>query len=154
MGRVNPPGISYLYTALDEQTAIAEMRMGRECVLSLAPVSLICDVRLVDLSNVKPLRSPLGRETLKADLDDRWLLMRFAEELSKPVRPEDGPLEYVPTQYLAETVLDLGYDGLLYKSGFAKGENLVLFDKAIAQVDDVRLVVVEDINVEWNDYLP
>ena len=64
-------------------------------------------------------------------------------------------MDYVPTQYLAELVLDLGYDGLVYGSGFdPNGENLVLFDTGVATVEEVDLVFVEDTRIEWNRYLP
>ncbi len=40
----------------------------------------------------------------------------LSELFSKPITKEDDILDYIPTQYIAEYVKNLGYDGIAYKS--------------------------------------
>ena len=62
---------------------------------------------------------------------------------------EVGPFEYVPTQFAAELLRDVGFDGIAYASSLGKGSNLVLFRPAfaawvasdLANVDDVSYVI-------------
>ena len=57
-----------------------------------------------------------------------------------PTRPNENPLEYVPTQYLCEFVKSLGVGGIRYRSSLRpEGWNIVLFDPTRAQqVHDVQ----------------
>ncbi|MGV8691733.1 hypothetical protein ACV35Z_37515, partial [Pseudomonas aeruginosa] len=59
------------------------------------------------------------------------LLELFSAELSKPVRPENGNLEYIPTQFLCEFIKsEAKFDGLIFNSSFGDGKNYVFFDGA------------------------
>lgn len=73
-------------------------------------------------------------------------------ELALPVSPEDSEVEYVPTQYLAEAILDLGYDGIRYRSAVRTGgANFVFFDPEALTIDPAtRLVEVQSIEVTFH----
>lgn len=153
-GRANPPGISYLYAALDAKTAVAEMRPARGALLSLARLTTTQVMRVVDLAKVTPLNSLFeiteyyGVPTLRIPIEDRELLLRFAYELARPVWQTDASVDYLPTQYLAEFILSLGYDGIIYNSGFSNGKNIVLFPVNAAEVEEVNLAEVTKVNIE------
>ncbi len=63
----------------------------------------------------------------------------MAYEIAKPVRRNDSPLEYLPTQYIAEFVKSEGYDGVEYESTLRKGGvNLALFDESLVECVNVK----------------
>lgn len=145
-GRANPPGISYLYVALEEETAVAEMRVGISAPVSVAELRASKDLSIVDLSAIEPLSSPLGVEALEFEIRARALLREFASELSRPVHASDPELSYIPSQYLAEMILELGYDGIIYRSSYrSSGRNAVIFDPEALDVVDTKLVTIKAI---------
>lgn len=146
-GRGNPSGISYIYAASDEKTAIAEKRPGRKSLLSLAELIAVRNLRLIDLAHLRPLESPFGIDDLAYEIQARRLLRVLSGELSKPVSPEDHPDEYLPSQFLCELILSRGYDGVIYVSGYGPGQNYLLFDTKSARARKVKLVEVTDTNV-------
>lgn len=145
--RGNPPGISYLYASSDGKTAVAEKRPARKSVLSLAELRTTKELSLVDLCSVPYLKSPFGVEFLSNELRTRRLLRVLGSELSRPVSTEDSPSEYLPSQFLCEFILDSGYDGVIYSSGYGPGKNYLIFDTKAAEPNKVMLVEVQDSNV-------
>ncbi|MDP1820907.1 MAG: RES domain-containing protein [Acidimicrobiales bacterium] len=135
--RMSPPGISFFYAAADDETALAELRGvdGEYATTATWMVNRLC--RVVDLD---PARMPdmpsifdLGRRHLRAPLA---FLLRFAEEIAKPVRAGDDPaVDYVPTQVVAEYIRHIvrtstndPIDGIRYPSAARRGgANVVLF---------------------------
>ena len=146
-GRGNPPGISYLYAASDSETAVAEQRPGRKSLLSLAELKTVKELSLIDLANVSYLNSPFGIEFLAYEIQARRLLGVLGNELSRPVSTEDSPNEYLPSQFLCEFILNSGYDGVIYASGYGPGQNYLIFDTKAAVPKEVRLVEVQDSQV-------
>lgn len=119
-GRVNPEGISYLYTAKDIKTAILEMRpqMGQD--FSIATIEITKEAKLFDFTY-----SPEQAE------DGDFIILNEFQKISKEFsKPNFGnPVDYVPTQYLCECIKRLGFDGIRYKSAVSEtGINVVLFD--------------------------
>lgn len=67
----------------------------------------------------------------------KWVAFTYARLLSKqiflPVETKDKELMYAPFQCIAQYLLSLGYEGIVYSSTvFPKGKNVVLFDKDAA----------------------
>ncbi len=67
----------------------------------------------------------------------KWAAYTYARLLSKqifiPVETEDKELMYSPFQCIAQYLLSLGYEGIVYSSTvFPEGKNVVLFDKNAA----------------------
>ncbi len=147
-GRGNPPGISYLYTASSPKTAVAEKRPSRSAILSLADMKTIKDLRMVDLVSSFYLESPFGIEFLAFELSSRRLLRILSSELSRPVSVDDGPIEYLPSQFLCELILNSGYDGVIYPSGFGDDKNFLIFDIKAAVVNNVQLAEVRETKIE------
>lgn len=135
-GRANPAGIPYLYVAEQAMTAVCEIRPflgGRVTVAAVKPRS---DLQLVDLTKVRFIESPFGLADLQVEMERNALLSILNRELSKPVNPALAEIEYVPTQYLAEVILNAGYDGIRYKSAMHSGGfNVVFFDQDKLEID-------------------
>jgi len=134
-GRMNPAGISYLYLAFDEKTALGEVLSGPPSTAAIGSFETVQDLIVLDLSDIPPLPSIF-------DDDHRWereqllFLQRFAKAIARPVR-KDGRehVEYVPSQVVSEYfsrvfLSDDGQpiNGLIYPSAVCPGgKNVVIF---------------------------
>ena len=126
-GRANPKGIPYLYMASNIDTAISEIRPSGQDRVSVGTFRSNKSLILVDLRT--PLTfSPfqLGND-IGQILDYFKLLRRLGEELSRPIHHSVTELEYIPLQYLCETIKNYGYDGIVYSSSLGSGYNVAVF---------------------------
>lgn len=144
-GRINPPGFSFLHLASDRDTAVAETRPDKGDVVSTAVFRTTQEMTVADLANVPDLASPFQSGDLLRDTESRGLMKLLNHEFALPVSPDLGPVEYVPTQYAAELLRDVGFDGVVYSSSLGTGENLVLFRPTSAQWVASALAKVEDV---------
>ena len=151
-GRANPPGIPYLYIGSTPDTSIAEIRPHTDETATIAEFRVNpININVVDLRNPKLLISPfsLGDEdnigALRSDID---FLERPGAELTRPVRPQAAPVEYVPSQFLCEFIKRFGWDGVLYSSSVSDGVNLALFDPEKALPKRATLWRIEKVSVE------
>lgn len=149
-GRANPPGISYLYTASDPYTAVAEIRPWADSCVTVAELSVQKSIKITDLVDVPYLKTPFGHEDLRAEVDCRDILRNLGKALSRPVAPDAHDVDYIPTQYLAEMVLSHGYDGIRYPSALGTGSNVVLFDTAIALPVKTSLIKISGVRYQTN----
>ena len=64
-------------------------------------------------------------------------------------KPYNGDVsKYLPTQYLAEEIKKMGFDGLRFNSSLHEGgKNVVLFDPEICKATSSDLVDVKGINI-------
>ncbi len=141
-GRLNPPGIPFLYLADDERTAVAEIRPAMNDLVSVAAFTTSRTLKIADLTNITPLDSPFGHDDLVNEVEIRRLLEEVGRQLSQPVNPDSDQIEYVPTQFFAEVVRDADFHGIAYPSALGQGTNLVLFDPDDAEPQECRLVRV------------
>jgi hypothetical protein len=151
-GRANPPGIPYLYVGSTPVTAISEIRPHTGETTTVAKFTIDTDkLSIVDLRSPKELISPfsLGDEdkigALRSDID---FLERLGTELTRAVRPQSAPVEYVPSQYLCEFIKRSGWDGVLYSSSVSDGINLALFEPDKAVPVNVELWHVKTVLVD------
>jgi hypothetical protein len=160
-GRANAKGIPFLYTATDPDTALAEMRPWLLAKLTLVELTVLKNCRLIDCSlNITP--------GVIAELDHRFFDGTNVEpntakkesgvwgdigyHFSKPVDRSEQELDYLPTQVLAESFRDAGYDGIVYKSLLNKhGKNIVFFDTAIAKITRYRLFKLRSIEHQFDE---
>jgi hypothetical protein len=130
-GRANPLGIPYLYVADDLLTCISEVRPSNSSCVYVSEITPVRELSVLDLTSPRKLcsASAFGEEQLFAALGFLGLLELFSEELSKPIRPENGSLDYIPTQFLCEFIKsEAKFDGLIFNSSFGGGKNFVFFD--------------------------
>ena len=133
---------------------MAEIRPWKGALVSVARFVLTREITIIDLANIPPIQTPFGIDSLAWVLESRQMLSILGEKLSTPIDPQASEIEYVPTQYLAELIRELRYDGILYKSVLGSDDNLVLFDPSAAQVELVELVEVTDVQYSIEPYRP
>ena len=135
-GRMNPPGISYFYAALERETAVGELAPAPPIELAAAEFVLRRDVQVLNLCDLPP-----GPSIFDTDRNDelQWLgfLRGFSEAISQPVAKDGGEhIDYVPSQVVCEWFAQVygaseegaRLDGILYSSAVVPGgRNLVLF---------------------------
>lgn len=141
-GRVNPRGIAYLYLAVDERTACAEVRPWLGSYISLGLFRTNRDLRVVDCTqDKKRWQLKFNPVTFKPvpwtpEEYESVVWGDIAYSMSEPVLPEDSGLSYVPTQIIAESLRHNGADGIAYRSLLGeKGTNIALFN-----IEDAELV--------------
>lgn len=145
-GRANPDHIRYLYLSEDEVTPVYEVRPIIGNTVSVATFKLQRDVRLYDLTiDVHNIENNNVIELPR-------LYNTIGEMFSRPYNGDT--YKYLPTQYIAEEIKNMGFDGLRFKSSLNKnGYNVVLFnpDDCVAVSSD--LVEVKGIELKLDDPL-
>jgi RES domain-containing protein len=139
-GRVSPRGIPCLYLASNMKTAVAEVRPWVDAYVSLAQFKIVKECRVVDCRAAK---------SDKLDKQQALIWSDIAYAFSKPMSPEEPHLEYVPTQILAETFREHGFDGLVYESLLNKGTNIALFDPKNADLMNCGLHKIRAVNFDF-----
>lgn len=122
-GRLNRQHIAYLYVATDSYTAMAEVRPHPGHYVSLGRFKASRELVVVDLANVVLWPFALNNESLAM-----FVLFRTIEQaFATPVIPGDET-GYLATQFLADVIRQLGYDGVTYRSSVGKGTNITVFE--------------------------
>lgn len=142
-GRMNPAGISYLYLAFSEMTAVVEVIDAASLEVAVAEFALVRDLRILDLTGL-PIEPSVFDEERRDQREGLVFLKHFVQEISKPVA-KDGyeHINYVPSQVVSEFFAlvfknddGIGLDGIIFPSSVHPGgKNLVLFptDRGIAR---------------------
>ena len=134
-GRANSVGISRLYLADNLETTFHEIRAAEYDYVTIGTFKALRDIKVVDLKRIA-LISPFS-----IDVDCTALainsehLRRINEEMSKTMRRGDSPLDYLPTQYIADFIMSITdekgvpmFDGIEYQSAMhSRGANLTIF---------------------------
>ena len=142
-GRANQAQQPVLYLANNRSTALAEVRPWKGAAVAIAEMRVKQRLSLVDLSQVRPVKSPFFEDLLKWRIDLANLLYRLAQDMSRPVMPHEQETLYKPTQLLALMIQATGYDGCIYPSAMGSGKNYVLFDTQAAEVLNIEHVRVK-----------
>jgi hypothetical protein len=160
--RIGVTGIPVLYLSSDKDTAMSEVRPWKDQRVSLAKLRVTKDLNIVDchqsgldgtiadVDKLWPLAS-LRRKEITPDSeheDIAWTWIDYA--FSKPVSQLDDPLEYIPTQVIAEFFKTEGYDGIKYRSSVALGYNVALFDVNAAKVFETMLYYTNGISYRFS----
>lgn len=128
--RANYKGIPYLYCANDPYISIVECRPRLGAKVSVATIEVLEHLRLFDTTiqywPVNAMEDPVKSSLLK-DLSRLY---------SEPISYADDTADYIPTQFIAEYIKNLGYDGIVYQSSLTpeikqKGRyayNVVIFN--------------------------
>lgn len=126
--RANYKYIPYLYCTPDSYVAVAELRPHLGSVISIARLQVNEELKLFNLA------SPLTNDT-----DKNKFLNELGVMFSEPVDSSDSIKDYIPTQYMAEYIRDLGYDGIAYKSSYMNLEASV--KKGVSYTDICNFVI-------------
>lgn len=136
-GRMNPPGIAYLYASLQQKTALREVGVNPQNngAVFVATFTLSRDLLVVDLT--EEISTPSIFDVAYKHERDHSLFMReFIKAISAPVQ-KDGRehIAYVPSQVVCEYLAQI-YEpqsgehlaGILFPSAIHQGgKNLVVF---------------------------
>lgn len=130
-GRANPLGIPYLYVSESEMTTVYETRSSLYDQLTVGRFYLLEPLQVISLRQVDII-GPFEIQEKGFELGEfisiRPFLIRLQNELSKPIRKQDAPFDYLPTQYLCEYIKFLGFDAIEYDSAMhVGGYNLAVF---------------------------
>lgn len=133
-GRMNARGISVFYGALDAATALAEVRPPVGSKVLVVRFEILRTVRLLDVEALRSLRTrgSLFDPSFTGRLQKAKFLKGLSDRISAPVMPDDEPLEYLPTQAVADFLaneVNPPLDGIIYRSVQTGNDklNIVLF---------------------------
>jgi hypothetical protein len=136
-GRMNARGISVFYAASNQRAAIAELRPPVASRIAVARFEIIRKLRLLDLTALRDnsVTSSIADFGLAGRKESAVFLRSLSERITRPVMPDDEPLEYLATQAIADflaTEASASIDGIIFPSAQAAGDacNAVLFHKA------------------------
>ena len=139
-----------LYVADQEKTAVSEVRPALGFYVSVAPITLNRNVRVLDLTKLLEALNPFIQESIDWHLGIRSLLNRLGEEMSRPLERDDDRSFYLPCQRLADFIRENGFDGMRYPSALNPGgSSVVFFDPGIGTVGESKLVKITEINVAY-----
>ena len=145
-GRANARYISFLYTALDVETAIMEIAPKINLPISVAEIELNRDIKIFDFSIYRQ-----GEEGIGIKLDS------LSKLFSSPNYNDES--EYLPTQYLCEYIRELKFEGLCFKSSVnLEHKNLVIFDCDNAtksyKINGSKVYNVSEQKIKFEQILP
>ncbi|WP_253264722.1 RES family NAD+ phosphorylase [Aeromonas sp. 1805] len=130
--RMSPSGISFMYTAGDYHTAIAELRPYISDTIAIGEFVTKKDLNFFDftlLDNIKIKDPNILEDPNSKFFRYRYLLHKLHDLISRPVRPTD--VSYIDIQVLSETIRNYKdgiFNGIKFKSSQKpKGFNYVLF---------------------------
>lgn len=132
-GRANPDGIAYFYGASDLDTAIAEVRPWVGAEVSVGIFQIVRDLSLVDCT-IGHDSHAFYYKTPDVKKWDEIVWKDIDRAFARPISPNDTSKSYIPTQILAELFLEIGFDGVAYKSTLGTGHNIAIF-----KLDSVEL---------------
>lgn len=123
-GRMNPTGVAVFYGATDPEVALAEVRPPVGCKVLVGCFEVIRPLRLLDLAALKDLHDDNGSffdDAYRSRLKRAQFLRGLCWRISRPVMPNDQPIEYLPTQAIADFLATaecppLPLDGIVYPS--------------------------------------
>ena len=119
-GRINPEGISYLYTCDCIETCIAEVKPY-----------ISSHVSVIDIKPKKHLKifSVDSKDYKKYGLEGNIFIDFLKAKFMEPYKPEES-LEYLPTQFIAEYIKNKECDGIKHSSSASNiGNNFIIFNE-------------------------
>ncbi|MFH0260238.1 RES domain-containing protein [Vibrio barjaei] len=149
-GRMNPRGIAVFYGALEQQTAITEVRPHVGSFVVVGKFDLIKQLRLVDLSALQEVVSDRTElfDPRTYHLEQQAIFLDLlSKKISKPIHPHEAEIEYITTQVIAE-YLSKSFDGLVFSSAQKsdKQHNVVLFHSS-SKVKPVSRKTDEEVDI-------
>ena len=142
-GRMNPAGISYFYTGLDEPTALAEVLERPPCRAAIGVFEPNKELPVLDLTNLPPVPSVFD-SSKRLERDGLLFLYEFVDVVAKPIAKDGNEhVDYVPTQIVCEYFAQVfttedgkRLSGIIYPSTVRPvGKNIVIFPSRKVLVD-------------------
>ena len=146
--RANYRYIPYLYCSNNPYISLVETRPRMGALVSVATIVNEEKIRLLDFTiQNKPSKMTEAKRNLFLDLSTLF---------STPVTSDDDILDYIPTQFIAEYVKNLGYDGIAYSSSLTpdfnqyspERYNIVVFNYKKCTVIKSNVVKIQNIYID------
>jgi hypothetical protein len=148
-GRINPEGIGVLYLSSDDKTVLNEVRANTFDYVTIGKFKSVSDIKVVNLSGILGTSPFFYQGELEKYAVNRKVFQEIATEIAKPLRRSDSPIEYLPTQYIAEFIKSQGYNGVEYASTLREGGyNVAVFDETLLECASVNTIEVTNIQYE------
>lgn len=149
-GRIQSEGVSFLYTATEAETAIAEVRpnIGDKVAIGEFRIKDARTLKILKINQHLSYDDILDRdnESIRFNVLEKFLkASRFSlDHFSAPAKPEELDL-YKETIFIAQLIQEMGYDGLSYASACnpGSGVNYAFFSASHFVCDRVHHRTVE-----------
>ena len=145
-GRINPQGISYLYCAFAEETAISEIRPWKGADISVGEFETTEEVMAVDLSarpkdtptsNLEDINKKVFTQLVSSIINSHYF--------SAPAHDHDA-LAYLASQYISERFKSNGIQAILYPSALhGTGKNVAFFSPNVTKCNSVNLFKIDNV---------
>ncbi|MFD2670306.1 RES family NAD+ phosphorylase [Marinicrinis sediminis] len=143
-GRANPAFIKYLYTAEDAYTALVEIRPYLNSLVSVSKIQVNENLRVADFTY---------DGFSKTNGIEEHLFYFIMSDFSKP--SNSNRKDYIPTQYIAEYVKNLGFDGIRFNSSLhGRGRNVTIFNYDKCEAVDSKVYKINDLCFEAKAVAP
>lgn len=142
-GRMNPSGVVAFYGGFDIDTCIAELRPPVGSTVVSAEFEILKPMVVLDTTAfASPPREPNVFSDHHSERMAQWRFMqRFMHEIAQPISPDDEHLDYIPTQAVAEYLLNhhvfelegqqVKIEAILYRSAQnSEGINIAVLGEA------------------------
>lgn len=149
-GRANRNSEPVLYLADNAETALAEVRAWNGMAVAIARYEVKKPLLVVSFLNFQQPESPFFQEFLEWWGRLSALFDRLADELSRPVLPNEDETIYFSTQYLCDWVRKSGYDGIEYPSAMGSGFNVAIFNWDNIEPQDIQYVRIKRIKHSYD----
>lgn len=139
-GRLNTKTDAFLYLAMEERTAVQEMKPILGQVYSIAVGQCVKTLKLVDLVNKKKFR------------DNSALIYLLSAKISEPNIETDESFYHL-TQHLTHKLRVKGFDGILYHSSVrGNGRNVLIFEETNVDFKSSYCKLIENISVKYQSW--
>lgn len=157
-GRANAGGITCLYLADEEKTALHEVRAAQFDFVSIAEFRARRNITIVNLRDIAKISPFAENVNLVSYAINKRLLAKLDSEISKALRRSDSYLDYVPTQYIVDYIRSIEdengyqlYDGIEYNSTTAPGGfNLAIFEPDLFEGISVSVHDICEIDYKYS----
>ncbi|QTD57297.1 RES family NAD+ phosphorylase [Parasphingorhabdus cellanae] len=107
-GRLNPSGISAFYAAFDIDTCVAELRPVVGSIVTTSQFAITKPICVLDTTrfDAKPKALDIFAPGANRRMAQWRFMQNFMREIGQPISPTDQHLEYIPTQAVAEYLLN------------------------------------------------
>lgn len=158
-GRINPEGLSYLYLADSQETTIYETRASLHDYVCIGKFRALQDIRIIDLTMLENISVFSEGLDYAFHAINRVHLKRINDEVAKPIRSSDSPLEYLPTQYICDyiksitdedSINDQAYQGIMYKSTMINTSyNVAIFNPELFKCIETEIKSISKVRYEY-----
>lgn len=154
-GRANSAGISCLYLASDLDTTIHEIRAGIFDYISIGRFELMQDIVVVDLKAINHISPFIDDFDFLEHAINKDHLNKINLEIGRTLRRNDSLLDYIPTQYIADFIKSISYDGKPEYSGIEynstinpSGQNIAIFYPELFTCTNVEIYHIKELKYQ------